>query len=430
MQTLLQQLFEFARRFLSSAEFAAVLTTAIFGVLFAAHFIQRIMGGPAYTAMILTLVILAVLSAIFRRGELSWGEKLPLTLTIFILWCCITLMWSSRPSATWSSLLYQVGVALLGLYIASYRDHIQIIRALGNTLRVLLTASLGVELLSGILLDIPFSLLRVEGNLAYGGPIQGIFGSRNALAFVAVISLVTTVIELKTRAIQRSLAIYSFILAGSLLLFSRSVIQAGVILCVALVFGAVLLIRRRNASERTRWQIGFFALVAVFTIFSWLLRNEIVARLHATSELKVRLTLWQSVLTSARQSPLEGWGWVGIWPSGAQPYFAINFDIGTKHQSALGTFFDLYLQVGMVGLILFIAALLLAFIRSFLTATTKRSDVYLWPILIITTLAITGLAESNLLTGSGWLLVVIGVALASQNMSWRTRLRPLPDSTP
>ncbi len=419
---------EGVRRFLSSAEFASVLTTVIFGVLLCSYLIPRLMGAPAYTTMVTALVICALLSAGCRRREISWGEQIPITLVVFVLWCCISIAWASRPSATWSSLLYQVAVLILGLYIACFRDHIQIIRSLGNALRTVLIVSLALEILSGVLLDLPIVFLRITGNITSGGPVQGIFGSRNTLAFITVIAVITTVIEWRTKSIQPGLAVFSLAVAASLLIFSQSAIQTGVIAGVFLMLLAILIIRRRSSDERSRWQFGLFAFIVVFAVIAWLMRNTIVSQLRVTNELNVRLTLWQSVLDTARQNPLEGWGWVGAWPSGVQPYFAINFDIGQKHQSALSTFFDAYLQVGMVGLVLFLAVLVLAFIRATLVASSKRSSVFIWPVLIITALAITGLAQSDLLVGSGWLLLVVTVALTSQNMSWRSRLRPLPAS--
>ena len=75
------------------------------------------------------------------------------------------------------------------------RDTIQLVRGLGDVLRVLLGVSLALEVLSGVLLDLPIVFLGIQGNLASLGPMQGIFGSRNQLGLIALIALITFSIE-------------------------------------------------------------------------------------------------------------------------------------------------------------------------------------------------------------------------------------------
>ncbi|GAA3588355.1 hypothetical protein GCM10022198_09910 [Klugiella xanthotipulae] len=415
-----------AQRFLGSAEFTSILSTLICGVLFASYAIERLIGTPGFAAMIGTLVLAAIASAVSRREEIEWNQTFPLTLVAFMAWCIISLSWASRTGATWSSLSFQVAVAILGLYIGTFRDLIQIVRSLGDAFRALLTVALGLELLSGILIDTPLTFLGIQGNLGAGGPVQGIFGSRNLLAFVAVIALITFVTEWRTRSVPPGLSLYSGVIALTLLFFTRSPIQLAITLCVILALGALLLVRRQPAASKGTWQIGMFALAALVGLLLWSVRNALVFQLRATRDLEARISLWRSVWDTARQQPLEGWGWVGAWPNGTQPYFAINFDDGTKHQSALNAFADLYLQLGIVGLVLFTLLLMLALVRSTLVATNKRSDVYLWPALILIVLALTSLVESTALTGPGWFMLVVAAAISSRQMSWRNRLRPTP----
>ena len=111
-------------------------------------------------------------------------------------------------------MVYLVAFAFLGVYVALMRDTIQIVRAFGDVMRVLLGVSLALEVLSGILLDVPITILGIQGDLAELGPIQGIFGSRNLLGFVALIALLTFIVEWRTRIVQRGRAIGSIVLAS------------------------------------------------------------------------------------------------------------------------------------------------------------------------------------------------------------------------
>ena len=115
-------------------------------------------------------------------------------------------MWSDYQWATFAGVVYQLIFAFLAVYIALVRDAIQIVRVVGDVLRVLLTASLALEVLSGLLLDLPIRFLGIEGNIAVGGPIQGLFGTRNQLSIVALIAFVTFLVELRTRSVRPPVA--------------------------------------------------------------------------------------------------------------------------------------------------------------------------------------------------------------------------------
>ena len=71
---------------------------------------------------------------------------------------------------------------------------------------------------------------------------------------------------------------------------------------------------------------------------------------------------------------------------------------------------------------LFVALIALAFSRSWLLASNRRSVVYAWAPLVLVALLVTSVFESSILIESGWMLLVICTVKASQGMSWRLRL--------
>ena len=82
----------------------------------------------------------------------------------------------------------------------------------------------------------------------------------------------------------------------------------------------------------------------------------------------------------------------------------------------------MYLQVGIIGLLLFVALIGLAFTRSWLLASNRRSVVYAWAPLVLVALLVTSVFESSILVEAGWMLLIICTVKASQGMSWRLRL--------
>src|SRR3954469_14198598 len=173
--------------FLGSARFNSVLSLVAVGVGFSTHTIRALIGWPGLTGALAVLVILSALSFIAQRHLVEWHGLLPVTIIAFVGWCALSIFWSDYQWATAGGVVYQLSFAFLALYIALVRDAIQIVRVVGDVLRFLLAVSLSLEVVSGLLLDLPIKFLGIQGNIALGGPIQGLFGSRNQLSIVALI---------------------------------------------------------------------------------------------------------------------------------------------------------------------------------------------------------------------------------------------------
>lgn len=371
--------------------------------------------------------MLAAASLLVRRHTLEWRGVLTVSLIAFVGWCALSLLWSAYQWATLAGVLYQASLALLGVYIALLRDPIQIVRTVGDVLRVLLVASIALEVLSGLLIDMPIPFLGVTGGLAEGGPIQGLFGSRNQLGLVALIALITFAVEALTRSVRRGLSIGSLMLGSVVALLTKSPVTIGTLMLVALA-GLTLLALRRLSPERRR--IGQFVVsggVVVVLAAAWVARSQIIDALNAGSEFEYRYAIWKHILQVVAFNPIEGFGWLGYWRTELPPYIGIDAQNGA-HPSAFNAYLDALLQVGIVGLGLLLVLLGLAVVRSWLLASNRKSVVYVWSALVIIALAITSAAESAILVEFGWLILVIIAVRGSEGLSWRRGLRDSLDS--
>lgn len=409
------------REFASSARFAQALTLIVIGTAFSAHAIRSLIGWPGYLAALAALIALCGLSLVARWRAVEWYGILPLTILVFVGWCAASVIWSNAPGTTVLQVAYLVAFAVMGVYVALMRDTIQIVRAFGDVMRTLLGVSLALEVLSGILLDVPIAFLGIRGDIASFGPIQGIFGSRNVLGFVALIALVTFIIEWRTRSVPRGRAIASGVLAGLCIVLAGSP-TTWVALGAALVGLAALYgLRRVPEHTRWRWQLGLLVASVAVIITGWLLRIRIIELLDARAEFDVRLEVWRELSRYLSRNPLEGWGWVGRWPD-APPYTWINAATDNANSSALSAYIDAYFQVGVIGLLSFAALVGVALVRSWLLASNRRSVVYLWPALILVVIAVMSFAESFALLEGGWMLLVVCAVKAARDMSWRDAL--------
>ncbi|WP_150306928.1 O-antigen ligase family protein [Planctomonas psychrotolerans] len=405
--------------FLGSARFSAALTTTILSTVLLAHALRSMIGWPGYLAILATLVPLAALSLVAKRGDYEWRGLLPISLLVFVAWCGLTVLWSRYQWATVSGVLFQVTIAFLAIYIAIARDLIQIVRAVGDVMRALLLVSITLEVLSGLLIDLPIRFLGIQGNLDVGGPIQGVMGGRNAMGTVALIAAITFAIEYFTRSVRKGVAIGSFVAACLVVLFTRAPVIGGVVAVLLLGAAALLWLRRIPRDRRGLWQVGLLSGALLGTVFVVLLRGQLIRSLSAEREFAIRASLWRDLLRLADLNQLEGWGWVGYWRPELIP-FAILGDTPTGiATSAMNSFVDAYFQTGLVGMLVFMSFGGLAFLRSWQLASDKRSVSYLWTPLVLIVLAIVSLAQSYTLVEWGWLLLVICAVKAAQDKSWR-----------
>jgi len=410
-------------RLLASPRCATALSQVALGVAVGVHLLRSVLGWAGLLAVLAGLVLLAAFSLGARRSSIDWQGLLPISILVFVGWSALSMAWSGYPGNTVASVGYQLAFAFLAVYIALARDTIQIVRATGDVLRLVLGLSLALEVLSGVLIDLPIPFLGIQGNLPRFGPIQGIFGSRNVLGLVALIALITFVVELRSRSLRRGTAIGSIWLAALCLVLSGSPVVAIAGFFVGLAALALYALRRTPAESRWMLQLAILAVATVVGVAGWIARARIIELLNARSEFGVRYRLWSEMARLTVLNPLEGWGWVGYWPNNVTPYGWLDFVTGRDHSSGLNAFVDVYFQLGLVGLLAFVALTGLAFVRSWLLASNKRALVHVWPALILVALLVASAAESTILVEFGWMLLLICAMKAAQGMSWRSALR-------
>lgn len=408
-----------ARELLADPRFSAALTHTAVGTAVCAPLLQNLIGWAGLIAILVAVVLLVGGSLLVRRGEIEWQGLLPVSLLVFVGLAGLSIIWSQYQWATLGGIAYLAAFTILGVSIALTRDTIQIVRAFGDVLRVVLGISIGVEILSGLLIDTPIVFLGVEGNLAELGPIQGIMLSRNQFGLIALIALITFGIEAITHSVGRTTAILSLVLATLSILLSRSPVILAVLVIVLAAAGAVYLLRKVAPERRRVWQLAILVATILLAVFAWLARARIISLFSANSELSYRLELWRKLLGLVTLHPLEGWGWVGYWRPEVQPFPVFAIAGQREPNSALNAFLDVWFQLGLIGLLVFVGLVVLTFTRSWLLAGQRRSVVFTWPALILVVLIVTSLAESSLLVEYGWMTFVVCSVKAAHELSWR-----------
>lgn len=405
--------------FFSHARFARVMSACVLATVFLGFALRALIGWPGYVGILVTEVLLMVLVVLTRRRQINFGRALPLSLALFLVWCAVSTVWSLNPLSTVLGLVLQWSLAFLALSLAATRDSIQIIRAIGSVLRIVLGLSLGLEVLSGIVLGVPIPAWNIAGEIAQGSPIQGIAGSRNALATLAILGLVTFIIELRTKSVSKRVGVFSIVGAAIVLVLTQSPIGFATALIVLGLVVTIWALRSMPDAVRSGTQWIVAAAVVVVAIVVWVFRAALVTLFSAQGTMHFRVELWQRVWTLIQAKPLQGWGFVGVWPPRSSIWSMANFGISPHHDTALNSYLDVIFQVGLIGLVCLGALLGFAMVRSWLLATSRKSETFVWFPLALATILVTSLVESTLFFEWGWVLVVLISARSSSELSWR-----------
>jgi exopolysaccharide production protein ExoQ len=382
-----------------------------------------------------TLVTIAFLFAFDARPTL---RRIPEPLALLVFWMGFSAVWSQYRPQTILSFSLQVASVLFALFLANQFGWRQLLNVLSNTVRFVLVASLLFEIYAAITGPVePIfpnyegdppapAYLWSQGNLFEGERIQGIVGNANLLAFVAVLGLLLFLIEFIVTAGNKLVPAFSFGLALVLAVLAQS---AGMFFAGLLVsFAAAIAIIAEGKLPEVRHRIYRIALLVmgVLAVVVAVFRVEIFDFLGKSPDASGRFDIWQTVFGLVIEKPIEGWGWIGYWIPGVEPWEGLIEINGVPMYQAHNALLDTWVQLGVVGLAAMIWLLIQSFIRLWRIAVRHTSPLYLYPLFIFLVITAQSLTESRLLIEISWILLVLVSVKSREGFS---DLEPMGTST-
>jgi O-antigen ligase len=411
------------------------LTVLVLFTVFAGQFWRNLLGWWGYAAVVLAITT-AVAVIMTRRG--LWRRlalrRLPRTFLLFGLLLVLSIAWSFYPGATALGIAAQAATTLGALFVAVANSWPQLLAAAARALTLILALSLVFELIAAVFVrqpilpfftdyatqKVPKAFYWTTGELFSGGPIQGIVGNRNLLAFVALLALIAVGVLLAQRLVRTRPAVAWIAVAVVVLALTRSATVIAALVVTGGMLGALLLARHVGPGRRVWVAVGTAAVAALAVVGVTVLWNQLLGVFGKSDDLTGRLDIWSAVAELASQRPVFGWGWVSYWVPWAEPFEGLAVRNGVTYLQAHDAWLDVWLQLGIVGLVLFALFAVATWHRAWWFATDNPLDgrgrplphlaVTLAPALILTALLVQSLVESRLLIEGGWLLlVVIGI---------------------
>jgi exopolysaccharide production protein ExoQ len=420
--------------------------TLVFFTALAGQFWRNLLGWWGFGAIALVVLVGSVVLLVRLKPDWVWS-KFPRSIGVFLVITTLSIAWSFYPGASAIGVAVLWATTIAALFLALVLSWAELLRTLAAALRWVIALSLLFEVIVGAFVrqpvlplwvsypgeKIPDAFYWSRGLLFDGGPIEGIVANRNLLGFVALLAVIVFAVQLAARSVRRGWGIAWLATAALVLVLTRSATVTLAACFVAIVLIFALWTRRRGPQRRRPVYVAAAALivaggVALATLSPWLL-----SLFGKSEDLTGRLDIWASVTDLAAQRPAFGWGWVSYWVPWAEPFAGLASRKGVVYLQAHNAWLDVWLQVGVIGLLAFLAIVAGALWRSwFLAVDRPRTTVSdtapytvsaLLPLLLMAALIAQSFAESRLLIEYGWvLLVLISVTTKRQQVL----NRPMP----
>ncbi|MBP6686002.1 MAG: O-antigen ligase family protein [Leucobacter sp.] len=396
--------------------------------------VRNVLGWPGF---IIAAVAIAAIGAVMffklKPERFRW-YRLPAPIYLFLILAMLSIIWSQYTLESLLGTVAQLLTTFVAVTLAFVLTWHEVLRTLGTALRYVIGLSFVFELVVSLFVREPLlpwwieltaaqeektpKLLYWSRDLLFdGGPIQGLVGSSTLFGFIGLIGLIIFAIQLRAKLVTRFAGWFWVLMAVATLALTRSatVTVALAAVVVALVFA--LWARRTGPERRVPVYITGAAVLAALTVVGAFARDWLFGLLGKSSDLTGRVDTWEAVVALAQQRPWFGWGWISYWAPWVEPFKSLDVQGGIQVMSAHNAWLDVWLQLGIVGLLIFAPLVALTLWRVWFRAVDQPRRGFgpplpyatsaLWPFLLMVALVVQSLAESRMLIESGWLLLIL-----------------------
>lgn len=395
--------------------------------------VRNIVGWAGWGVTIGLTVVWALVELWLRRRTVPYPGRPTI---LFVTMAFASAFWAGSWWSTLIGAFLALGIAAAALVIATMPLP-RIVSVLHFSFQALLLGSLAFELIAGALVGPirPVWHGDIAGSDVYwwtpaeiftGGRISGLTGNANLTGMLGVMALVIAVARAAAQQDRRTWPIYTAAALACIVLSQSATV---IIILAACVAAAILILIRfrvsREAYYRTFWSsISAMGGAVIVAAVLWQGVAELLGR---SSDMSGRLEFWRIVLVRWLYSPIVGDGWMGYWMPWVEPYGHLLTQGNAVYLQAHNVWLDIMLQLGLVGLIVFVAMQITA-IRNAVSRIrfgAEHAAIRSIPLLLLIALVVQGFTESRPLTEIGALLLCMFAAGPRQQGT-----RTLPISVP
>jgi exopolysaccharide production protein ExoQ len=312
--------------------------------------------------------LIVIIACIFYSRQLiSVASRQPWILA-FVGWSTLSLLWSDFPLLTLRRVVGLICTMALGFLLGMRLE----MKALLRLVAWALVFTIPLSFIAAIF----FPSFGVMHRLDAEG-WRGVFNHKNGLGANMGIALIVFTCMFWEYPKNRLKYLLWLLSAVVLLAFSRSM-TATIVTAMTLTIGLYRRLRLRPAQK-----VAIYALALVMGLAATLYlqgrMDSVFALVGRDPSLTGRIPMWQYSADAVSERPLLGAGWDGFWPGkgGDKIRNLVRWEAPHAHNS----FLELALNIGVIGLILFLICIFKCFHLAMRYSKDESQPVRLWPLL-------------------------------------------------
>lgn len=382
-------------------------------------------GDPVMQVLLIVGYLLMVPYIVQNAKHILNSFRLNFWLWALVLLAFVSIIWSDAQSVTLRKSVALFLTMLYGLILVIRFSFHEYFKLLGNVLFTTMALSLFAIIL--------FPQFGIMHEFSLQGNWSGIFSHKNTLGLICVLGLIVfTYLFMKSRGKHRLFIIFEISLSTVLLIGSHSTTSQIVAftLFVGFIFFVVI--------SRLRWTIPIWLLVVFFLailIIPWVLTNyaQVLGFLGKDITLTGRVPIWEASIHEGIKKIWLGYGYKAFWLGNNGPSFWVIQGIGKNPGHGHNGYLDLFLELGIVGVIGCVLVLLSSVIQitKGIRLSKGRNPEYLILLLLFVFLVSYNFVESHLVTPNqitGIFLIQVGY-LGMHNIKTVTFRNKVPTQT-
>lgn len=397
--------------FLSVVEKAFVVLALI---LFTGAFFTLLNEDTTATAQDDSLFIQAVYVSVYGITILLIAARLrhtimssladPLLLLILVI-AGMSTLWSAEPSVSLRGSVALVGTTAFGIYLAvrfSFQDQLRLV-----------AWALGIAALCSLAFGLALPEYGVTMDFRGGEAWRGIYHQKNVLGRLMSLSGVIFLLLALSSHTSRWLKWSGAGISVGLMILANSATSL-------VAFMVLLILLPLYKTLRRQFTLAAPTFIAVTlmagTAAIWLADNSenVLTALGRDATLTGRTKIWSAVLSNIWERPWLGYGYGGFWRGwegeSAQVWLMLPQNNLPTH--AHNGFLDIWLDLGLLGLAVFVLRLVLVFLLAVLWTHSTRTWEDLWPVSFLTFLLLYSIAYPvGLEQNSIWWVLYVATTL-------------------
>jgi O-antigen ligase len=315
----------------------------------------------------------------------------------------LSTLWSIRPGLTLARSISLLAPTALGLMLSSRFTWTELVR--------LLAIALGVAALVSAVVALA---LPAEGisSIEYGNAWNGVYGNKNGL--VRSMARATAALVLVALDAKRYRWLAWAAAAGTFAILLLAYAAASFVVCVA-VLSLIPLFRALRLHSTTAVALWILAVLLAGIVLTLLAANleSTLSLLGRDATLTGRTEIWVSVMASIVERPWLGYGYNAFWQEWSGPSAAVLSAVGWDTPHSHNGVLDLWLDLGAVGIVVFVLGLVAAIRTGVTRARTAEAAADLWPLILLTFLLLINISEAVVLKQHNLFWVLYVAVLAS-----------------